>query len=277
MSVFIIADPGAAHLMDLETAQRLTIAVAEAGADAIKWQVYRADSLYVPGEYHDIVKRFEFPLEWLPVLAAAARWCDIEFMASAFSKELYDAVDPYVKRHKIASLESGDDELIAHVVAKGKPVIVSTGASDWKRMQELGSWGKTALGPNYHRTVPTTLLHCVTAYPAPVEDANMSVLFDDAEMGRGCDGLSDHSAHPTLLPVMAVALGATVIEKHIRLEDTPIDNPDYPHSLSPSQFREMVDAVRMAELAMGDGQKRVMASEGPLSKWKRKPGMLRGA
>jgi sialic acid synthase SpsE len=118
MSVFVIADPGAAHCMELDIAKELTRAVAESGADAVKWQVYRADTLYVPSAYHDIVKQYEFPLAWLPILAAEAERCGIEFMASAFSKELYDAVDPFVKRHKIASLESGDNELIAHVVSK---------------------------------------------------------------------------------------------------------------------------------------------------------------
>jgi len=252
MSVFVIADPGAAHCMSLDIAKQITRAVAWAGADAIKWQVYRADSLYVPGAFHDIVERYEFPLEWLPILAAQAERHGLEFMASAFSKELYDAVDPYVKRHKIASLESGDDDLIAHVVSKGKPVLISTGASD-----------------AVPSVIGATFLHCVTAYPAPIEDANMRVL-------KGLGGLSDHSSHPTLLPVMAVALGATVIEKHIRLIETPTDNPDYDHSLPPAQFKEMVQAIRMAELAMGDGNKRVMPSEQALAPLKRKAGGLRG-
>lgn len=276
MSVFIVAEAGSNHCGDFGTALRLIEAAAGTGADAVKFQMFRADRLYLPGPLREAARRWEMPVWWVPILADLAARHGLEFICSAFDKDSVDAVDPYVKRHKIASLEATDDELLAHVVSKGKPIIVSTGTMDRAEIGRLDA----VLGPTYYRTVPTTLMHCVSAYPAPIGEANMNVLDyyagDNEKLERVCEGFSDHSRDPILLPIMAVTLGATVIEKHLRLVDTPSDAPDFPHSLTPYEFARMVKAIRAAESALGDGIKRPMPSEEPLLALKRKPGKLRG-
>ena len=262
MSILIVAEAGSNHMGDLKTALNLIDTAAEAGADCVKFQMFRADSLYEPGPLRESARQWELNAAWLPILSGYATGCGIEFMCSAFSKDTIDMVDPYVKRHKIASLEASDSELVLHAASKGKPLIISTGTLNEREIFEIDQM-------LYGMNIDLTFLHCVAAYPAPLEDANMSA------MDPGV-GFSDHSTHPTLLPVMAVRGGATVIEKHLRLYETPKNAPDFPHSLVPHDFREMVAQVRLAESAMGDGMKRPMASERALMYLKRKPGKLRG-
>ena len=274
VSVFIVAEAGSNHMGDIVLAMRLIDAAADAGADAVKFQMFRADRLYEPGPLREVARQWEMPLFWLPDLAERAERRGLEFMCSAFDKGSIDAVDPYVKRHKIASLEATDTELVAHAVSKGKPLIISTGTMDRTEIARLN----LVIGPTYRRVVPTTLLHCVSAYPAPLDQANMRVLgFENEEWyASRCEGLSDHSTDPLILPIMAVALGARVIEKHLRLADTPFDAPDFPHSTTPYEFGAMVGAIRAAESALGDGQKRAMPCEGPMMALRRGPGKLRG-
>lgn len=280
MSVFIIAEAGSNHDGSLQQALALIDAAADAGVDACKFQMFRSDDLYPKDtEQWRAVKPLEMPTEWLLHLSIRCASRGIEFMCSCFDEASVDAVDPYVNRHKIASLEATDRSLIRHVVSKGKPVIVSTGTLDSRQMHELRfeemGDGGTALGMDYSRTVPTTLMHCTTAYPCPPEEANMLALYYHDEMGRDCDGFSDHTTDPIIAPVMAVALGATTVEKHFTLSRS-LKGPDHAYALDPYELKQMVAAVRLAERMLGDGSKRVMPSEQQWVRWQHKDGGLRG-
>lgn len=270
MTAFVIADPGADHMGSLDRMVMAIRAAKDAGADAIKPQLYRADSIYAPGvraeqqygpeDLRDIIRRYEMPLEWLPVLKGYADAIGIEFMCSAFSKELYDAVDPYVKRHKIASLEAGDADLVRHVIAYGKPVIISTGSAT---TEEVFALREEAPG--------ATLLQCTTAYPAPVGESDLRAI------GVILDGFSDHT-ESLISGAVAVARGATVVEKHITLGDeTSRSSPDYRHSFDPQDFKEYVANIREAELLLGTQSKTTRPSERELRPLRRTNGKLRGA
>lgn len=289
MSVFLIAEAGSnwyagpdeADLNRKMRAAALVKAAADAGADAVKFQAFRADDLYPKDSEHwHTVKPLELPLEWLPILGREAEKYGIEFMCSTFSEEMVDAVDPYVKRHKVASLEITDLSLLRHIASKGKPVIVSTGASDWATVRDAIVALRSSSGIH--------LLHCVTSYPCDPGDANMLMVrtlrgYLDSQSNRRYSlfkkmiqcGLSDHTLDPIVAPVMAVALGATVIEKHFTLSRS-LHGPDHAYALEPHELKQMVDAVRLAERMLGDGQKRIQPSEEPWRQWQHKDGGLRG-
>lgn len=241
-----------------------------AGADAFKLQAFRADDLYPrKSEHWNTVRPLELPLDWLPEIHEVCNEMQIELMVSAFSEEMVDAVDPYVKRHKVASLELTDLSLLRHIASKGKPVILSTGAATKEQVQAAIS----ALG-----TIPLTVLHCVTAYPTPPEDMNLQAMMTVSLCSRGWlpYGLSDHTLDPIVAPVMAVALGASVIEKHMTLS-RELQGPDHAYAITPEEMTKMVQAVRTAECMMGDGEKRVMASEKQWTGLQHRDGGVRGA
>ena len=288
MSVFVIAEAGSNWYAGPDEtdgerfgrALELVRVAAEAGADAVKFQAFRADDLYARDTDHwRTVKPLELALEWLRPLYMASETRGLEFMCSAFSEAMVDAVDPYVKRHKVASLEGSDLSLIRHVISKGKPMLVSTGSWDSRQMLMTRYHSEMFYGgyPSYELKVPSvTFLHCTTAYPCPPEEANLNVLYFDDEMGRSCDGFSDHTLDPVVAPVMAVALGATVIEKHFTLSRS-LNGPDHAYALEPAELKEMVRCVRLAEKMLGDGLKRVMPSEEKWRAWQHRDGGLRGA
>lgn len=271
---FIIAEAGSNfragppdEARDYARAVEMIRVAAQAGCDAVKFQAWAKGDVYVPnagtpdylGGERSINETFAahaLPVEWLPKLAAECEHAGVEFMASVFSPADADAVDPFVRRHKIASYELGDEALIRHVAGKGKPVILSTGAATEDEIAQAVHW--------FPDVPDATLLHCVAAYPAPIAAANLRVLrtrwFQHRSGPVFSWGLSDHTQHPTLCPVLAVALGATAIEKHLTL-DRRLPGPDHRFAIEPDELRAMVQAVRMAESALGDGLKRVMPCE----------------
>lgn len=277
MSVFVVAEAGSCWRIsanqqeNFRQALRLIDVAAEAGADACKFQVFPHGGLYAVGAgaagylqdqrpIGEITDELALPLEWLPDLHAACAKAGIEFMATPFSLEAVDAVDPFVKRHKIASYELGWRELIRRAASKGKPLILSTGAAAQEEVERSAGW------LDLQQIYRTTLLHCVAAYPAPLEQSNLAVLSAWSGLfgllGRGSlsYGISDHSSDPLIVPIAATALGAEIIEKHFTLSrDLP--GPDHAFALLPLELRGMVRAVRLAESAMGDGVKRPMPCE----------------
>lgn len=280
-AVFIVAEAGSNWHVDGESlskghwrAIRLIDVAVAAGADAVKFQAFRADDLYPKDtENWNIVKPLEIPIPWIADLSSYCTRRGIEFMCSAFSEEMVDAVDPYVKRHKVASLEITDLSLLRHIASKGKPVIMSTGAATEDQIKDarmaiwnpLGKWAKHA--------IPITLLHCVTGYPTPPHEANLLALpLSEIHL----DGLSDHTLDPIIAPVMAVALGASMIEKHFTLSRSLV-GPDHHYALEPYELMQMVEAVRLAEKMLGDGRKRVMPSELKWRQFQHRDGGVRGA
>jgi sialic acid synthase SpsE len=271
--VFVIAEAGSNWRLgtpdrDLEMATRLIDAAALAGADAVKFQTYRAHSVYVPNAgtsrylasmgvsrpINEIFEDLEMPYELIPRIAEHCERVGIEFLSTPFSVEDARAVDPYVRRHKVASYEINHVRLVQWLAATGKPLIMSTGAATDEDIEfGLGiarSAGATAI----------TLLQCTARYPAPPDALNLLAI-PYLRRTYGVDvGLSDHSADPVVAPVAAVALGATIIEKHFTI-DRRLPGPDHPFALEPDELAEMVRAIRLAECMLGSEAKVVDPSE----------------
>ncbi len=198
-----------------------------AGADAAKFQMYTHKELYG----FDGPPLFgELPKEWIPEFKRACDRVGIEFMCTAFSVRGFDYLDPYVKRHKVASSCNSTRSILDYLGTLNKPVYVSTGAAS---LEDI----RLALDLLNGNGTP---LYCVAAYPAKVIDFNV---MSSIRMNLGCDvGYSDHSIDVLTLPKIAQQMGATVIEKHFSAIDA--DTPDKPHSINPREFKLMVDILR---------------------------------
>lgn len=262
--VFIIAEAGVNHNGSLAVARRLAEAAKEAGADAVKFQSFRAESLVSRGAAKatyqlretdaaesqlDMLKRLELDAAAHAELMAHCRRIGIGFLSSPFDEESADLLERLgVERFKLGSGELTNLPLLAHVARKGKPMILSTG------MATLGEV-ETALGSiRDHGGAVVTLLHCVTEYPAPAEQVNLRAMLTlGAAFGLPV-GYSDHTEGAEMC-IAAAALGARVIEKHLTL-DRRMEGPDHRASLEADGFARMVRAVRRVRLALGNGIKR---------------------
>jgi N,N'-diacetyllegionaminate synthase len=218
-----------------------SIAQAKAcGADAVKFQAF------TPGALYGLTDAFEMrppylPLDWLPKLAEKAKACGIEFMCTAFSPELVEAVDPFVQTHKVASAELTHIRLLQAIRKTGKPVLLSTGASG---LQDI----KNAL--DVLKPCQVTLMHCVAAYPARATSlTRIKALRDRFELPVG---YSDHSTSCDDIPKLAQDMGAVVLEKHVTAFPDLV-TPDQPHSLTMAQFKYMVDYLKGRVNALSPG------------------------
>ena len=271
--VFVIAEAGSNWRMgtperDMAMARALVHVAVEAGADAVKFQTYRAKDTYVPdaGEsdylseagikrsINDIFVDLEMPYEMLGQIAAHCREAGIEFMSTPFSVADAVAVDPHVRRHKVASYEINHVRLLQRLAATRKPLIISTGAATEDDIDFCLQTVRAAGAGD------VTLLQCTSSYPAPPDSLNLTVIPWLRERFGVAAGFSDHSRDPIAGPVAAVALGATVIEKHYTL-DNRLPGPDHPFALEPDELAAMVRAIRLAEQARGDGVKAVGSHE----------------
>jgi sialic acid synthase SpsE len=264
--VFVIAEAGSNWRIgtpdrDRKLAFALIDAAADAGCDAVKFQTYRAESTYVEnaGESNylagagikepiaDIFRDLSMPYELIPELAAHCQSRGVEFMSSTFSLADLEAVDPYVRRHKVASFEITDLRLLEALARTGKQVILSNGAST----PEEVAIALDVLRDNGARSI--CLLQCTSSYPAPPDSLNLAVIPHLAER-HGVDvGFSDHSLHPVAAPVAAVALGAVVIEKHFTLHRA-LPGPDNAFAVTPDELARLVEAVRLAAVMRGSGE-----------------------
>jgi N,N'-diacetyllegionaminate synthase len=253
---FIIAEAGSCHDGSLEKALRLVDVANACFADAVKFQFWSdPDKLtrrrHAPS-YLGIYRRYQLPAAWLPELAHRATQIGIEFMCTTYLPEDVAIVAPFVRRFKVASFEALDADFIRAHERFQKPLLVSTGMLDEREELNL-----------YRPAVARMeLLHCVSAYPAPIEELNLSLL--------RCPwyaGLSDHSRH-LVTGAVAVACGARILETHVRLSDTDPENPDYLTAFSPYELTEYIQNVRDAEQMFGDLNKRAMPSEAAMAKYR---------
>ncbi|MCZ7587139.1 MAG: N-acetylneuraminate synthase family protein [Deltaproteobacteria bacterium] len=222
MSVFVIAEAGSNWRMgtparDMKMAKTLIDAAADAGADAVKFQTYRPETVYVPNagdsdylseagikeSITEIFRDLSMPYEMIPELAAYAAEKNIEFMSTPFSVRDFSEIDPHVRRHKIASYEISHVRLLEAAGQSGKPLVLSTGASVEADIAWAVDTYRSAGGADL------TLMQCTAKYPAPVSSLNLRTLPWLRDRFGVRVGLSDHSRHPTWAPVAAVALGAT--------------------------------------------------------------------
>lgn len=271
---YIIAEAGSNHNGSLDAALRLIDAAADARADAVKFQTFRADKLYPRGagksdylgderSIYDIIQAMEMPPDWLPKLAEHARARGLHFLTSAFDEASVDLVDPYVPAFKCASYEMTHAPLLQHMARKGKPVIVSTGTAT---LVEVGEAVRAARRAGNRDLI---LLQCTAAYPAPLESINARALATLREVFGVLTGLSDHSRDPIVAPMAAAALGAVVIEKHFTLSNR-LPGPDHPFAVEPRELAELVRRVREVEAARGTGGKVVQPVEEELRRFARR-------
>jgi len=253
---FVIAEVGANHNRSPEMARELIDMAAEAGADAVKFQIYSAESLYsrrtprhsnYDRDLFSLIKEIETPREWLPELAARCASRGILFFATPFDFEAADELDRVSSLFKIASFEIVDLPLIRHVASKGKPLIVSTGLADMGEIQDAYRACREA---GNHEVA---FLQCASVYPAPASIMNLRSMETMRRAFGVPVGLSDHTRgiHVSLA---AVAMGASILEKHVTLDRT-LPGPDHPFAIEPEELRDLVRQVREVESALGDGRK----------------------
>ena len=259
-SVFIIAELSANHNGSLETAIETIRAAKRAGANAIKFQTYTADTMTIDSRkddfvikgtiwegrnLYDLYKEAYTPWEWHQELFQIAKEEGLICFSSPFDKTAVDFLeDLNVPAYKIASFEITDLPLIEYVASKNKPIIISTGIAQEKDIE---------LAINTCRKVNNNeiaLLKCTSSYPAPINEANAVMIKDLANKYDVISGLSDHTMG-SVLPIVATCLGAKIIEKHFIL-DRSIGGPDASFSMNEKEFSSMVKDVRNAEMSIGN-------------------------
>ena len=259
--VFIVAELSANHGNSLKTALKTVEAAAQIGADAIKLQTYKADTITLDLDNEDftvnggtiwdgktlfeLYEEASLPWEWHKPIFTKAKELGIECFSSPFDVSAVDFLEKLgCSRYKIASFEITDYPLIKRIGNTQKPVIVSTGVSHKieieNAIQILKENGSTDI----------TVLKCTSSYPAPIEEANLEMIKTFKKDFNVKTGLSDHT-EGIVAPVVATAFGASMIEKHFIL-DKSIGGPDSSFSLDKKEFKEMVIAIRQTEKAIGN-------------------------
>ena len=258
--VYIVAELSANHRQDYDEAVRLVHAAKEAGADAVKLQTYTPDTMtidhdddrFIHGKgslwegktLYELYKKAYMPWEWQPELKTIANGIGLDLFSSAYDPTSVDFLNELdVPALKISSFELVDLPLIRHAGRTGKPLILSTGMASFSEIEQAVTVA-TSVGCE-----DIIVLKCTSAYPAEFDEMNLRTIPDLSRVLALPCGLSDHSLG-IIAPVAATALGACVIEKHFTLSRQN-NSVDSGFSLNPSEFNEMVAAVRFAEKAMG--------------------------
>lgn len=258
--VFIIAELSANHGGDITIAKESIKAAKEIGANAIKLQTYTADTITLNSDkddfvikggtlwdnkrLYDLYKEAHLPWEWHQELFGYAREIGIDIFSSPFDKSAVDFLEQFnPSAYKIASFEITDCELIRYTASKGKPMIISTGIATIDEIQDAVDICRSE---GNHDII---LLKCTSAYPAPLDEANLRTIPNLAKTFGVISGFSDHTLGLTA-PVVAVTLEAKVIEKHFIL-DKAIGGADAEFSLDKEGFSQMVKAVRDTEKLLG--------------------------
>ena len=266
---FVICELSGNHNGSLDRALEMVDAAADTGCDAIKIKSYTADTITMDVDrpefrikgglwdgrsLYELYQEAQTPFEWHAPIFERARKRGVIIFSSPFDETAVDLLAGLdAPAFKIASFEAVDLPLIRYAAAKGKPLIISTGMAN---LAEIGAARDAALGAGAAGVV---LLHCVSSYPAVTEDANVRTVADMAER-FGCPiGLSDHTMG-TAASVAAVAMGASVIEKHFTLARAD-GGPDAAFSLEPAEFKALVDDTKAAWKALGRAHYDVLGSE----------------
>lgn len=294
MKTYIIAEAGVNHNGSFEMAKQLVDVAKKAGADAIKFQTFKAKNLVTKkarqAEYQienlgeassqfAMLKKLELSFEEFTALQQYCMKKDIEFLSTPFDFEsvdfLFDNLN--IQLAKIPSGELTNAPFIYYIGTKRKPIILSTGMATIEDIHEALSFIAYGLAEKkemnkeqidaFYQTIEAksilgkyvTILHCTTEYPAPLNTINLKAMNTLQEIFQVKVGFSDHSKG-IAVPIAAVAKGATVIEKHFTLDKT-LDGPDHAASLEPSELKLMIQQIRQVEQALGDGVKRPSAIE----------------
>lgn len=267
--VFVIAEAGVNHNGSIEVAKELVDVAARAGADAVKFQTFKAENLVCKNaekanyqmettdtseSQFEMLKKLELTLDMHQQLITYCKQKNIMFLSTPFDIDsLYFLVDLGVEIIKIPSGEIINYPLLREVGKTGKEVIISSGMSTLDEVREaldiLKEFGSKRI----------TVLHCNTEYPTPYEDVNLNAMVTMREKLNINVGYSDHTSGIEI-PIAATALGASVIEKHFTL-DKSMEGPDHKASLEPMELEKMIASIRIVEKAMGNGVKEPSDSE----------------
>jgi pseudaminic acid synthase len=258
--IYIIAELSANHNQDYNQAVQIIHAAKDAGADAIKLQTYTADTITVRSNreefrigggtlwdgriLHDLYAEAYTPWDWQPKLKEVADELGLDFFSSPFDVSAVDFLETMdVPAYKLASFELVDIALIERMAVTGKPLIISTGMATLEEIDEALQAARRA------GATQIALLKCTSAYPSSPDEMNLRTIPELARRFEVPAGLSDHTMDIEV-PVVAVALGACIIEKHLTFSRQQ-KGPDSDFSLEPAEFKAMVSAVRVAERALG--------------------------
>ena len=271
MKVLIIAEAGVNHNGDLKIAKKLIDAAAEAGADLVKFQTFNADRLVTitarkaayqiqttdsSESQHEMLRRLELTPGMHKEIIAHCAKRKIGFFSTAFDIESTDLLVSLGQKYfKIPSGEITNLPYLRHIGQLGRPVMLSTGMAT---MEEIGS-ALQILENSGTAKKSITVLHCTTEYPTPMPEVNLRAMISIRDNFGVKVGYSDHTLGIEVA-IAAVAMGATVIEKHFTL-DRNLPGPDHKASLEPEELKSMVAAIRNIEVALGDGIKRLTPSE----------------
>jgi len=271
--VIIIAEAGVNHNGDYENAKKLISAAANAGADYVKFQTFKADKLVSKdaqkAEYqkanlkedgdsqYDMLKKLEMSEAWHYDLIKYANECGIKFLSTGFDEDSIDFLDSLnIDLFKVPSGEITNKPYLEHIAKKGKPIVISTGMSNMKEIKDAVE----VIQNHQIDKNKIIILHCNTEYPTPMQDVNLLAMKTiQKELGVKV-GYSDHTLGIEV-PIAAVALGAVLIEKHFTIDRNMI-GPDHLASLTPDELKQMVTSIRNIELAIsGNGVKEASGSE----------------
>lgn len=274
---YIIAELSANHNGNLERAFATIKAAKDAGADAIKIQTYTADTMTIDCDsddfmirgglwdgykLYDLYRWAETPFEWHKAIFDYAAKIGITIFSTPFDESAVDLLESLnTPAYKIASFEATDLPLIRYVASKGKPVIISTGMCSEEEIQDAVNAAHDAGCKNL------ILLHCISSYPAPMNQANLNQISNLAEKFDSLPGLSDHTLGTTA-SIAAVALGACLIEKHFTLNRSE-KGPDSEFSIEPSELEQLCEETKNAWLARGHASFARQAAERPNIRFRR--------
>jgi N-acetylneuraminate synthase/N,N'-diacetyllegionaminate synthase len=266
---FIIAEAGSNHDGKLEQAKKLVDAAVEAGVDAVKFQIFSADTLYSKHTPHlsemkgkcdpsetpyTLLKKLEMPRGWIKNLAEYCKHRKIVFMATPFDDQAVDDLAPYVSIFKVSGYDIDNYPMLEKISEKNKPVVLSTGTSTIDEIKAA------MVALKKINRVPVVILHCTNQYPTKHDDVNILAMQTLKKKFAAVVGLSDHTIGNEAA-VAAVALGGRVFEKHFTL-DKSLPGPDHPFAANPSELKSYVHAIRTAEKMLGSAVKRPAESEG---------------
>tara|TARA_Y100001973_G_C5208104_1_gene343169 strand:+ start:4670 stop:5656 length:987 start_codon:yes stop_codon:yes gene_type:complete len=250
---FIVAEAGSNHNRNFDQALKLIDIAKDSGADAVKFQTFSSETVYnkkTPDfanykNINELIKNLELPREWQKSLKEYCDKLNIEFMSTPFDEAAVEELfDLGVKRFKIAGFESTDLRFVDMVASTKLPLIISAGIGC-----NLDFIDKIIKTCHNRENYDLTILHCNNAYPTPQTDINLKTMQDIKNNYDVKVGLSDHTMN-TLTPALAVAMGATTIEKHFTIS-RQLPGPDHPFAMESNQLREMVQNIRLTESSLG--------------------------
>lgn len=274
---FIIAEAGVNHNGDINIAKKLIDAAVEAGVDAVKFQTFKAENLVTKdapkakyqkettgsGNQFDMLKKLELSLEDHSTLKSYCESKGVMFISTPFDFESVDLLENVgMPLYKISSGDLTNIPLLKYIAKFNKPIIISTGMANLGEVENAIEAVKSC-GNN-----DITLLHCTSNYPTVYEDVNLNAMLTMKNSFKLPVGYSDHTLGIEI-PIAAVAIGATVIEKHFTL-DKNLEGPDHRASLEPKELKNMVQSIRNIEMSFGNGIKKCNKSEESTKKVARK-------